>query len=515
MSAETTGFGNLLLGRPRRLDRHGILAFLRNVALDRRGMLELRRLLAEELHRSSIHNLRDEVVIEQLADRYVRGSLSLVLVRPREVELEGFFIEGADTTPLTGPKNEAGDLRPAPEVPPEYPVLARVESDQIIDSTLKLVARLADLLFGSFGLQKRPSTLAQELVLLAADEARGVKGAGTKVDLELELELHPQGGVILPDPQIKDAYVAAAAEIAAGPHPAAKGLIDLIFPLARVDVTRRFDNPVKSGSVRNDRMGEDKAEDGSGDWVEIELVDDGDPPKPLANQPFRVELRNGKVVEGVLDENGKARVEGVTAGSATVTFPEIDKKKWKANDEGKAYGLGGPAKAGASPVTGSSVAEDTTFVEVELLDDGDPPKPVAGARYRVELDSGETFEGTLDDRGKARLEGLPKGKGTITFPDIDQGQWEPNEGGSFTPPSAGASAASAPSPAAAGAWTEIELVDDADPPKPVAGARYRLELADGKVIEGTLDENGKARIDDVPEGSGTLTFPDIDEGHWR
>ncbi|MRG95825.1 hypothetical protein [Polyangium spumosum] len=253
-----TGHGLFQFGRPKRLDRHGILSFLRGIALDRRGMLELRRMLAEELHRSSIHNLRDDVVIEQLAERYLRGSLTLVHVRPPDVglELEGFLVEGADVTPLVGPKNEAGDLRPAPEVPPEYPVLARVESDQIVDSTLKLCAKLADLLFGAFGLQKRPSTLAKELVLLAAEEASGVKLANTKVDLGLGLQLHPQGKVLLPDPQVKDAYVAAAAEIAAGPRPAAKGLIDLMLPLTRVDTKRRFENPVGAGLVKSESVEE-------------------------------------------------------------------------------------------------------------------------------------------------------------------------------------------------------------------------------------------------------------------
>ena len=416
MSTETTGFGHILLGRPRRLDRHGIVAFLRSVALDRRGMLELRRMLAEELHRSSIHNLRDDVVIEQLADRYLRGSLSLVLVRPRDVELEGFFVEGAEATPLTGPTNEAGDLRPAPEVPPEYPILARAESDQIVDSTLKLVAKLADLLFGAFGLQKRPSTLAKELVLLAGDEARGVKAAGTQVDLDLELQLHPQGGRILPDPQIKDAYVAAAAEIATGPHPAAKGLIDLIFPLARVDVNRRFDNPVGAGAVKND------ATDAAGAWVEIELVDDAG--QPYANTRYRIELKGGKVVEGTLDENGKARVEGVPEGSGRLSFPDIDARLWGDT----APGGGG---AGAAPVSEAKEAEEVeaTFVEIELVDDADPPNPVPGARYRLELADGKVIEGTLDENGKARVEGVAKGNAKITFPDIDGSTWGPGEQG--------------------------------------------------------------------------------------
>ncbi len=426
MSAETTGFGHVMLGRPRRLDRHGILAFLRNVALDRRGMLELRRLLADELHRSSIHHLRDDVVLEQLAERYVRGSLSLVLVRPRDVELEGFFVEAEVDATLVGPTNEAGDLRPAPEVPPEYPVLARVESDQVLDATSKLLAKLTALLFGTFGREKRPSTLGRELVLLATDQSSGVKASVDGVDVTIGLQLHPQGEIPRPDPQIKDAYIAAAAEIAAGPHPAAKGLIDLIFPLARVNTERRFDNPVTGMSVKNDALDGKPGAEAGGAWVEIELVDDGDPPKPLAGQRYRIELRNGKIVEGTLDENGKARVEGIPEGSGKITFPDIDTKKWKPNDAGKMYGLGGPAPGGASGAAGSSVAEETTTTEIELLDDGDPPKPLAGARYRIELESGEVVEGTLDDQGKARIDGVPEGSGTITFPDIDEGQWGPS-----------------------------------------------------------------------------------------
>ena len=164
MSAETTGFNHVLLGRPRRLDRHGILAFLRSVALDRRGMLELRRIARRGAASHVDPHIRDELVIEQLAERYLRGSLSLVHVRPRDVgiELEGFLIEGAEATPLTGPTNEAGDLRPAPEVPPSIPCSRASSPIRSSTPRSKLVAKLGELLFGAFGLQKRPSTLARE-----------------------------------------------------------------------------------------------------------------------------------------------------------------------------------------------------------------------------------------------------------------------------------------------------------------------------------------------------------------
>lgn len=250
MSAETTGFGHVLLGRPRRLDRHGILAFLRSIAEDRGTMLELRRLLAEELSRSAIFRMRDEVVLEQLADRYVRGSLSLTFVRARDVELEGFTVEGDAAIVVKDQENKAGDLKPAPEIPPEYPKLARQESDQIVDSTLGLVAKLASLLFSTFGREKRPTTLGRELILMAADQSGATNRMRNAMDAVLALQLHPQGDVPKPDPQVKDAYIAAAKEMAAGPKPAAKAIIDLIVPLAWVNTERKRVD-FERGAVRN------------------------------------------------------------------------------------------------------------------------------------------------------------------------------------------------------------------------------------------------------------------------
>ncbi len=281
-------------------------------------MLELRRLLAEELSRSAIFRMRDEVVLEQLAERYVRGSLSLVFVRPADVELEGFTVEGDGAIVIKEQKNEAGDLKPAPEIPPEYPKLARAESDQIVDSTLKLVAKFTDLLFSTFGREKRPTTLGRELILMAADQSGMTNKMRNTTNVVLALQLHPQGGIPKPDPQVKDAYVAAAAEIAAGPRPAAKAIVDLIAPLAFVNTERKFTNPVTDMATKNSQTA------GEEDWLEIELVDDGDPPKPIGNTRYRVEMRGRKVFEGMLDANGKARVEGVPKGSGTVFFPDID-----------------------------------------------------------------------------------------------------------------------------------------------------------------------------------------------
>ena len=62
-------------------------------------------------------------------------------------------------------------------------------------------------------------------------------------------------------------------------------------------------------------------------WVEIELKDeDGD---PLAKEPYEITLADGTVSAGVLDENGRARLDGVAAGQCKVSFPQIDAREWR------------------------------------------------------------------------------------------------------------------------------------------------------------------------------------------
>jgi hypothetical protein len=63
-------------------------------------------------------------------------------------------------------------------------------------------------------------------------------------------------------------------------------------------------------------------------------------------------------------------------------------------------------------------------------------------------------------------------------------------------------------------WFEIELLDDGDPPAPMAGVKYKLELPDGTVIEGQLDDNGKARIAVADPSKCKVTFPEFDDNEW-
>ena len=52
-------------------------------------------------------------------------------------------------------------------------------------------------------------------------------------------------------------------------------------------------------------------------------------------------------------------------------------------------------------------------------------QPVPGIAYRVTLPDGETVaEGTLDEKGFARVDGIDPGTCKITFPPLDKDAWE-------------------------------------------------------------------------------------------
>ncbi|MEW5979686.1 MAG: type VI secretion system tip protein TssI/VgrG [Acidobacteriota bacterium] len=68
--------------------------------------------------------------------------------------------------------------------------------------------------------------------------------------------------------------------------------------------------------------------------------------------------------------------------------------------------------------------EKKSWIEIELVDD--QGKPVPGEKYRVTLPDGTTIdEGTLDDKGFARIDGIDPGTCKITFPNLDKDAWKP------------------------------------------------------------------------------------------
>jgi len=62
-------------------------------------------------------------------------------------------------------------------------------------------------------------------------------------------------------------------------------------------------------------------------------------------------------------------------------------------------------------------------------------------------------------------------------------------------------------------WIGLKMEDEEG--QPVGGLRYQLELSDGSVVEGALDDEGKARVTGIRRGICRITFPDLDEAAWE
>lgn len=76
------------------------------------------------------------------------------------------------------------------------------------------------------------------------------------------------------------------------------------------------------------------------------------------------------------------------------------------------------------PTTSEDKKNKKSWIEILLVDKKN--KPVAGEPYRVTLPDGATVaEGTLDEKGFARVDGIDPGTCKITFPNLEKQAWKP------------------------------------------------------------------------------------------
>ena len=81
-----------------------------------------------------------------------------------------------------------------------------------------------------------------------------------------------------------------------------------------------------------------------------------------------------------------------------------------------------PVKA-HNPSEAASDKKKKSWIEIEMVDEEN--QPVVGEAYKITLPDGETVaEGTLDDKGFARVDGIEPGSCKITFPRLDKDAWE-------------------------------------------------------------------------------------------
>ncbi|MEZ4301001.1 MAG: hypothetical protein R3B70_39060 [Polyangiaceae bacterium] len=65
-------------------------------------------------------------------------------------------------------------------------------------------------------------------------------------------------------------------------------------------------------------------------FVAIMLQTDEPTPKPVPFKRYKIELPDHTAREGMLDERGCARVDGIDPGTCKVSFPDFDGDDWQA-----------------------------------------------------------------------------------------------------------------------------------------------------------------------------------------
>jgi hypothetical protein len=129
-------------------------------------------------------------------------------------------------------------------------------------------------------------------------------------------------------------------------------------------------------------------------WIEVQLLDNDDQPVP--REPYWIKLPDGSIRQGKLNDQGSIRFDGIPCGTCTVRWPNFD----------------GQFVASSRTYT----PQNKAWLELVLLTDDDEPVP--GESYSVTLSDGSVQSGKLNGKGRARLEGLPSGTCTVSFPDI-------------------------------------------------------------------------------------------------
>ena len=61
-------------------------------------------------------------------------------------------------------------------------------------------------------------------------------------------------------------------------------------------------------------------------------------------------------------------------------------------------------------------------------------------------------------------------------------------------------------------WIAIQLIGEDD--QPIPNEKYAVLLPGGTIVEGTLDAQGTARVENIPSGVCSVSFPALDKEAW-
>ena len=126
--------------------------------------------------------------------------------------------------------------------------------------------------------------------------------------------------------------------------------------------------------------------------------------------------KSGKAGSAVAPAQPKAPEEADTADPGEVAAVKARQREQK---QGK---YGSQKVPPYKPPEKVDENKKLSWIEIELVDA--LGNPVAGETYRVKLSNGTVAEGTLDEKGFARLDPIESGNCEVTFPNMDGRSWD-------------------------------------------------------------------------------------------
>jgi len=116
------------------------------------------------------------------------------------------------------------------------------------------------------------------------------------------------------------------------------------------------------------------------------------------------------------------------------------------------------------------------------------------------------------------LEALDDASGDVSDASANPGQtesgsWDQTQVAAMTDDPGSSSDSSSTGQSSKNSWIGVDLKDDKG--KPVPGEAFEVKHSDGTISSGTLDDQGRARVEGVPSGQCDIRFPRLHNSEWR
>lgn len=133
--------------------------------------------------------------------------------------------------------------------------------------------------------------------------------------------------------------------------------------------------------------------------------------------------KSGSPGSAVAPAEPKAAAEADNANPGEVEQVKAEQRQSETGKYGSAKTTPHKPASDAPPTESSNEGQEKkkSWIEIKLVDvEG---QPVPGEKYLVTLPDNSVAEGTLDEKGFARIEGFDPGSCRITFPNRDKRSW--------------------------------------------------------------------------------------------